>query len=60
MNKFFASICIGFVALSFAKGMGIPIWASTPGDAGDIGVLSFFAAWLWPDRANAQNRAGDE
>lgn len=49
MDKFFSSVCVGFVAFGFAKGVGIPVLTQwEPGGAAEIGVLSFLAAWYWP------------
>lgn len=59
MGRFIAALCVGFLAWSFARGIGIPAWRQwMPGDAADIAICAYLATWfLTPAKPNSR---GDE
>ena len=43
-DRFCGAFCVGFVAFSFARGIGLPAWSwDQLGDAGDVAMFSALA-----------------
>jgi hypothetical protein len=40
------SIAVGLIACRIALGNGLPMWASEPFDASDIGLIAFVGIWF--------------
>jgi len=47
-RRLWAALCVAFVAVSLAKGIGIPWWLDgwDYGDQADIGLMTFLAVWM--------------
>jgi hypothetical protein len=48
MIRLLFALCVAFLAYSFARALGVPIWRDWQiGDATDIALTAFYAAWIY-------------